>query len=163
MVMPFALSGDRAQFEIVRDGKSIAAFSVAQAARHAGAFTAAGVPFGQLAALNQDGSVNSASNPASAGSIVSIFTTGLGAMTPQLPDGAVAMQIANTPVVEPTITVNGQPAEVLYIGNAPGLVQGIVQINLRLPNPLPPVPSVDVSVLYPAPAAKNAGGKVWTR
>ena len=168
MVTPFALSGDRVRFEIVRDGRVLAAFSVFQQARHAGAFTADGVPFGQLAALNQDGSVNSASNPASPGSILSVFATGLGAMTPQLPDGAVAMQIANTPVVKPAITVNGQSAEVLYIGNAPGLVQGIVQINLRLPNPLPPSPfrllypgTADVSVLYPDPTAKNAGGRVW--
>jgi uncharacterized protein (TIGR03437 family) len=168
MVTPFALSGDRVQFEIMRDGKPIAAFTAFQQARHAGAFTATGVPFGQLAALNQDGSVNSASNAASPGSIVSVFATGLGAMTPQLPDGAVAMQIANTTAVKPGITVNGQSAEVLYIGNAPGLVQGIVQINLRLPSPLPPSPyrllypgTADVSVLYPDPTAKNAGGRVW--
>lgn len=168
MVTPFAISGDRVQFEIGRDGKAIAAFSVFPHPQHAGAFTANGVPFGQLAALNQDGSVNTASNPASPGSIVSVFATGLGAMTPQLPDGAVAMQIANAPEVKPAITVNGQAAEVWYMGNAPGLVQGVVQINLRLPNPLPPSPdrllypgTADVWALYPDASAKNAGGRVW--
>jgi len=33
--------------------------------------------------------------------------------------------------------VNQQQAQVLYIGNAPTLVEGVVQINLRLPNPIP--------------------------
>ncbi len=168
LVTPFALSGDRVQFEIGRDGKEIAAFSVFLRPRHAGAFTATGEPFGQLAALNQDGSVNSASNPASPGSIVSVFVTGLGAMTPQLPDGAVAMQIANTPAVKPAVAVNSQAAEVLYMGNAPGLVQGIVQINLRLPNPLPDNPyrllypgTADVGAWYPDQSEKAGGGRVW--
>jgi uncharacterized protein (TIGR03437 family) len=40
------------------------------------------------AALNQDGTINSETNPASAGSIVSIFATGLGTMTPAPPDGS---------------------------------------------------------------------------
>jgi uncharacterized protein (TIGR03437 family) len=31
-------------------------------------------------------------------------------------------------------TVNGQPAQVLYAGIAPGLVSGANQINLRLPS-----------------------------
>ena len=37
--------------------------------------------------------------------------------------------------------VNGHAAAVEYIGNAPTLVEGVVQINIRLPDPLaPPVP-----------------------
>ena len=167
IVTPFSLSGDRIQFEIVRDGKQIATFWTYRQSQHAGAFTASGVPFGQLAALNQDGSVNSALNGAAPGTVVSVFATGLGAMVPQLPDGAVAMQIANTPAVQPSVTVNNQSAEILYMGNAPGLVQGIVQINLRLPNPLPPRSSypgtADIFLLYPGPSAKNASGRIWIR
>jgi len=41
------------------------------------------------AALNQDGTINSQSNPAPVGSIVSIFATGIGTMTPAPPDGAI--------------------------------------------------------------------------
>ena len=40
------------------------------------------------AALNEDGTINSAGNPAPVGSIVSVFATGLGAIT-TLPDGAI--------------------------------------------------------------------------
>ncbi|MFN9300029.1 MAG: hypothetical protein ACK6DZ_20255 [Acidobacteriota bacterium] len=36
----------------------------------------------------------------------------------------------NLPVA---VSVNGAPATVLYAGNAPGLVEGVVQMNIRLP------------------------------
>jgi hypothetical protein len=39
-------------------------------------------------ALNQDGSVNSATNPAAPGSIVAVFANGLGSITPEQADGA---------------------------------------------------------------------------
>ena len=41
-----------------------------------GIFTADGIGSGQAAILNQDGSVNSLSNPAAVGSIISVFITG---------------------------------------------------------------------------------------
>ena len=166
MVMPFGVSGDTVQFEIRRDGRPIAAVSQFLIPRHPGAFNT-GTQFGPLAALNQDGSVNSDSNPAAPGSVISIFATGLGAMTPQLPDGAAPAQVANTPAVKPRVTVNNQTAQVLYMGNAPTLVEGVVQINLRLPNPLPPNPylllypgTATVWLDYPSEAGASTGGRV---
>ncbi len=50
-----------------------------------GIFTVDGV---HAAALNQDGTVNSASNPAPQNSIVSIFATGLGPISPPQSDGS---------------------------------------------------------------------------
>ena len=47
-------------------------------------FTVDGV---YAAALNQDGTINSADNPAAPGSIVSIFATGLGPISPAQADG----------------------------------------------------------------------------
>ena len=44
---------------------------------------------GQIAALNEDGSANSAVNPAAPNSVVSIFATGLGQSTP----GGVAIKV----------------------------------------------------------------------
>jgi uncharacterized protein (TIGR03437 family) len=31
------------------------------------------------------------------------------------------------------VTIGGQPAEVLYAGAAPGLVSGVMQLNVRVP------------------------------
>lgn len=92
---------------------------------------------GQAAALNQDGSLNSAANPAAPGSIVVLYGTGAGATTPDSADGEV------TPIADPAllpkptgqvhVSLNGIPAEVLYAGAAPGIVAGVSQINVRIP------------------------------
>lgn len=93
------------------------------------------------AALNQDGTVNSAQNPASGGSIVSIFATGLGAISPAQPDGA----LVGLPLPEnvlaagvqefPLSPTNGMlvimPLQVTYAGPAPYLVSGASQINFH--------------------------------
>jgi uncharacterized protein (TIGR03437 family) len=89
---------------------------------------------GQGAILNQDGSYNSDSNPASVGSVVSLFGTGEGLTTPALPDGAL---VISTPYSVPnetvTVTIGDQPATVLYAGAAPFLPTGVLQINAQIP------------------------------
>jgi uncharacterized protein (TIGR03437 family) len=86
------------------------------------------------AAFNQDGSVNSASNPAEKGSIVSLFGTGVPApacgQNGIVATGAVALnQEANKLEVFDSLAT---PLSILYAGAAPGLVCGLVQINVQL-------------------------------
>jgi uncharacterized protein (TIGR03437 family) len=52
-----------------------------------------------FAVLNSDGSVNSASNPASKGAIVSILVSGAGVLIPSLPDGTIATSPAPAPAL----------------------------------------------------------------
>ena len=87
---------------------------------------------GAGAILNQDFTVNTAANPADRSTVVSLYLTGLGQTNPASVDGQVVSTIANlvTPV---TVTINGLNAEVLYGGNAPGLVPGLAQVNVRIP------------------------------
>jgi uncharacterized protein (TIGR03437 family) len=89
---------------------------------------------GQGAILNQDGSVNSAANPAARGSVVSLFGVGVGASAPELWPGSL---VISTPYPKPaatvTATIGGQPAELLYAGAAPFLAFGVTQINARIP------------------------------
>lgn len=74
-------------------------------------------------ALNQDGTVNSESNPAPLGSVVSLFGNGFG------PEPL--------PVIEPFTTSTtpnvAQGMEVLYAGRAPSTPEGIFQVNARVP------------------------------
>jgi uncharacterized protein (TIGR03437 family) len=42
-------------------------------------------------AFNQDGTPNTSANPAQPGSTVKVFATGLGPLTPALPDGAIVL------------------------------------------------------------------------
>jgi uncharacterized protein (TIGR03437 family) len=91
---------------------------------------------GQAAALNQDGSINSADNPAAAGSIVTLYATGAGAMNPPLQDGVVVTDTSSRPAVPLTVRIGGVTTDVLYAGPAPGLVAGVLQINARVPQTL---------------------------
>jgi uncharacterized protein (TIGR03437 family) len=80
-------------------------------------FTLSGSGVGPGAIVNQDGSINSPSNPASRGTAIQIYATGAGA-----------------PV---TLTIGGVNAQVLYAGNAPGEVVGLVQVNAIIPQTAP--------------------------
>ena len=93
---------------------------------------------GQGAILNQDGSINSASNPAAPGSTIQIFGTGGGVTIPPSIDGALnPLSSTGTLALATTATVNNESAFVYYYGPAPNLVSGIIQINVTLPADTP--------------------------
>jgi len=83
--------------------------------------------------VNQNGSINSPANPAAPGSVVSLYGTGFGVTLPPGPDGAIATSLAwlATPVA---VAVGGQITTVPYAGAAPGLVNGVTQINVVIPS-----------------------------
>jgi uncharacterized protein (TIGR03437 family) len=97
------------------------------------------------AALNQDGSVNSANNPAPLGSIVTVFATGLGLVAPPqadgtlvgfpLPTNVLAVSVGFTVANPPFGATILNPLEVTYAGPAPYLVAGASQINFKLGPP----------------------------
>jgi uncharacterized protein (TIGR03437 family) len=90
---------------------------------------------GQGAILNRDLTVNTPSNPAAQGSIVSIYATGTGALASPITDGEVTpipppyIVLADNPLV----TFAGVAGAVLWAGSAPGLIAGVTQINVQLP------------------------------
>jgi uncharacterized protein (TIGR03437 family) len=95
---------------------------------------------GQGAVINQDGTVNAPSNPAKLGSTVSVYCTGTGYLEMPVPDGQVAPippPLISTATPAPQVTFAGVPGTTLWSGAAPGLVFGVTQINVRLPNALP--------------------------
>jgi uncharacterized protein (TIGR03437 family) len=103
-----------------------------------GVFTVDGA---HAAALNQDGSVNSAQNPAQLGSIVSIFAAGLGPISPPQADGALVGlplpgNVLPAGVYAFTTTVKGEltgtPQPVSYAGPALNLVAGLSQIKFNV-------------------------------
>ncbi|MBI2686268.1 MAG: hypothetical protein HYX27_08125 [Acidobacteria bacterium] len=80
------------------------------------AAVAAAVPGVFAAAVNENGSVNSALNPAARGSISSLYATGTG--------------ILPTESIE--IRVGAMTAQLIWAGPAPG-IPGLTQVNFRLP------------------------------
>jgi uncharacterized protein (TIGR03437 family) len=95
------------------------------------------------AAVNQDGSINSAAKPAAVGSIVSVWATGLGPVTPAQADGtlvgiplprnvlAVGLS-ADYSIGIPYGVPENEPFAVSYAGPAPYLVAGASQINFQI-------------------------------
>ena len=135
-VVPFGVSGTTAQVQVFYQGQSIATASVPVQAASPAVFSMNGDGGGQGAILNQNGSVNSQSNPASRGSVVAIFATGGGVTTPASVDGLLTASVPPYPapaLVPVSVTIEGLPAEIKYVGAAPGLVAGVIQIDAVVP------------------------------
>ncbi len=137
VIVPYAASGrttTRVEVEF-NGGRSIPVNLPVVPAKPA-LFTADSSGRGLAAALNQSGSVNTAANPANPGDIVVFYGTGEGLTNPANFDGAISTAV-NTLRLPVTVRIGGLPAEVVYAGSAPGLVAGVFQLNVRLPDELP--------------------------
>jgi len=93
---------------------------------------------GPGAILNQDGiTVNGPGTLAAKGSVVSVYMTGEGQTSPAGVTGAIApINVPapwKQPVLKATATIGGLPAQVQYYGSAPGLVSGVMQVNVQIP------------------------------
>jgi len=93
------------------------------------------------AIVNPDGSLNSPSHPVAVGSYVVMYGTGLGQTTPAGVDD-VLTPISNYPkqIYPVSLTISRNPLfstpvpmNVYYAGPAPGLVEGVCQINVQIP------------------------------
>jgi uncharacterized protein (TIGR03437 family) len=88
---------------------------------------------GVFAIVNQDLSVNSASNPAGAGSTLVLYGTGEGVTNPASLDGAVNSSVFPKPQLPVSVQIGGQNAQLVYAGAGPGFVAGVLQVNAQIP------------------------------
>ncbi len=102
----------------------------------------------QLAAVtNEDGTRNSPTNPAKLGSVVTLYGTGGGPLNPPGADGAIWPLSPHSQFPVPvTAQINYVNATVTYAGSAPGLVSGIFQINVQIPDLFSPPPTVPITI-----------------
>ncbi len=130
--VPFSVAGkSSSQVQVKYKDLSSNTLSVPVAASAPGLFAlAAGKGPGVV--LREDLSLNSASNPSPPGTVVTFYATGEGQTDPPGVDGALAGDPYPRPVLPVTMTIGGQPAELLYAGAAPGFA-GLMQINARVP------------------------------
>jgi uncharacterized protein (TIGR03437 family) len=129
-IVPQAVVGRVAtSIRIERNGQAIATQSVAVVETFPALFTAGSTGREQVSALNQDGSVNSPANPVAAGDVIVLYATGAGLLDGSLADGEVTgadLHRARAPVY---VRLGKVPAQVIYAGTAPGLVNGVLQVN----------------------------------
>ncbi len=103
---------------------------------------------GQGAILNAGtAQLAAAGTPASRGGYVSIFCTGLGAVSNQPATGVAASLSApfSLTTTTPTVTIGGVTATVGFSGLAPGFV-GLYQVNAQVPMSVPPGSAVPVII-----------------
>lgn len=156
---PVALN--RIAIRLADTAELVAGGTFLAAASSPGLFTSSGDGTGQGAVLNQDNSLNGPSNPAARGSIVVLFGTGQGQVSPPVQDGMPASsQSRSVTVAVPTsdgkTCVASQPSVCVAIGStfgdiqfsglAPNLV-GVWQINLKIPQTATPGSAVPVRAL----------------
>ncbi len=139
-VAPFGLKpGATTNIVVQNNGANSTALPVTVSAAFAGIVRdgVGGNPM-QGAVLNQDGSINSPSNPAALGSIVSLYGTGFGVQSPLPVDGSVINDAAHLAVLPVSVQFDEMiTAQPVYAGSAPGFVAGVNQINVKLPSSLP--------------------------
>jgi uncharacterized protein (TIGR03437 family) len=135
------------------DGQVIAVGQVQMDRGSPSLFTANQQGTGQISAINQDGSINSPSNPVPRGQVISLYGTGVG-VGENGPVGGYPEdgEPAPGPVRIPEnlnflrVIINDGPAEVQYSGLAPGFV-GLWQINAVVGMNVPPSNSIPVGIL----------------
>ena len=108
-------------------------------------FTANASGSGQVAALNQDNSVNSPTNAAARNEVIQLFGTGQGFVSGAPADGELATGLVPTSE-KPAVWLEGStddrggyvpPENIQYSGLAPSLV-GVWQINVKIPDKTAP-------------------------
>jgi uncharacterized protein (TIGR03437 family) len=141
VVAPQAIAGlGSLTISVLYQGVSIASIPVTEADSAPTLFASSS---GQAAADNQDESINSQSNPAPRGSIISLYGTGLG-----------LAGVGTT-----TVTVEGYSATVLYAGPV-SAYPGLFQINLQVPAGFLP-PGNSTVIVSVGQASSQPGITVW--
>jgi uncharacterized protein (TIGR03437 family) len=142
------LGTNRIAVRLADTGELVAGGGVLVAAASPGLFTLSQDGKGQAAALNQDGTtVNGPSNPAARGSLISLFGTGQGQVSPAVPDGngAPGNPLAYTvavPTADSKACLTTQPSICVLVGSGLGNIQfsglapnyvGLWQLNVQIP------------------------------
>jgi uncharacterized protein (TIGR03437 family) len=137
-IVPFGLAGNTVSTQVQVEVQGVASSPVTEFLTSASpaVFTAGGGA-GQAAALNQDNSANSPGNPATVGSVVQIYMTGAGQTGPAAGDGQLAGSSPWVPLGAVTATIGGVDAAVQYAGSSSGLVAGVTQVNVVVPQGAP--------------------------
>ena len=146
VMVPYEVAGRTTTSIVVEyQGVQSAALSYNVAVAVPGIYTQNFQGTGPGAILNQDGVTGNGPGTAAAkGSVVSVYMTGEGQTTPGGVNGAIAPVNVPVPWKQPplkaTATVGSSPAlpaVVQYYGSAPGLVSGVMQVNVQIPATAP--------------------------
>jgi uncharacterized protein (TIGR03437 family) len=135
-IVPYEIAGASSALVELLFGQAISnSVTLPVALSAPGIFSANASGTGPGAILDTNYNLVSASNPTSPGAIIQIYATGEGQTTPPGVDGKLAATMLPLPSPNQTasVLIGGLPANILYIGAAPGLVAGALQVNAQVP------------------------------
>jgi len=143
-VVPYALTGSSATIVLSNNGTQSNTITVPVATTAPGIAAVAQNGLGAGAITHADGSLVSASSPASRGETVVIYLTGLGAVSPPVADGKGPSGLSRSNSVQAIYfgTAAVDTSAILFQGLTPGYA-GLYQINVTIPL------SVDSSAAVP--------------
>jgi uncharacterized protein (TIGR03437 family) len=151
LIVPYEVAGEtstvmQVAYAAATGRLQTAAWALPVAGSAPGVFTLDATGTGAGAVVNQDGSVNSAANPAARGSVISIYATGEGQTSPAGVTGSVTQSNTKAPLLPVTVKIGGIGATVQYAGSAPDEVAGVLQVNAVVPQGVAPGSAVPVTV-----------------
>lgn len=152
-VVPYEIAGKSSVQVWIESNAGVSNFVELPVAQAAPAlFSSHSTGTGQGVALNQDGTPNDASNPATFGSVVTLFGTGIGQTSPAGVDGIVTGSVPPVPLQPVSVTIGAVRAETLSVSAVPGQVAGVFQVQARIPSGIPPgdVPVVITAANVPS-------------
>jgi len=135
--------GGKTSIQVSTPSGNSLAVSVPVVPTNPGIFTADVGGMGQASAVNQDGTQNGdgtitgSDTAAPRGSVIAVYASGLGPVSPAIPQGTPAPTSTLSQTTMPvTATIAGTPATVMFAGAAPGLI-GVYQVNVQVPLSVP--------------------------
>jgi uncharacterized protein (TIGR03437 family) len=133
-IVPYGVTGSIAKVQVFNNNVASNTVTALLAKTAPGVLTQSANGLGYGDVVHPDGTLVNAKNPAQIGETVSVYLTGLGAVSPTIADGAAGPTdpLATTPTGAIAAYIGGVAATVGYSGLAPQLA-GLYQINLTVP------------------------------
>ncbi len=144
-IVPYEASGST-PLQVEFDGRRSLPRDVLVVSAAPALFTQNASGKGRAAVLNQDYSLNTPQQRAARGSVIMIYATGGGQTLPASTTGQIAGSELLVLVAPVTVTIGGRNLGVLFAGAAPGLVTGLMQLNVLIPADFPVGESVPISI-----------------
>jgi uncharacterized protein (TIGR03437 family) len=144
-VVPYGLTGTSAQVVVKYQDLATAPATVQVAPSSPAMFTVDFSGQGQGVALNQNGALNGAANPARAGDSVALFITGAGLTNPVQTDGSIGAAPLATVALPVTVTIGGQTTSGTATQVA-GSVAGVIAVTAQIPSGVAAGSAVPVTV-----------------
>src|ERR1035438_10532665 len=135
VIVPYGVTGSIAKVQVFNNNVPSNAVTAWISKTAPGVFTQSSDGLGYGDVVHLDGTLVNAKSPAQIGETVSVYLTGLGAVSPTIADGAAGPTDPNAlakAVATITAYIGGVSATVGYAGLAPQLA-GLYQINLTVP------------------------------